>query len=134
MFLQLVFIIIGFALLIWGADLLVSGSSQIAARFGLPDRVIGLTVVAVGTAMPELVVSVVSAVEGHADMAFGNVVGSCIANLLLILGMSEDLFWGADTRFLEAVAANKAAYDTWLEAARGTMRKEAEKRHGKAKR
>ena len=88
MFLQLVFIIIGFALLIWGADLLVSGSSQIAARFGLPDRVIGLTVVAVGTAMPELVVSVVSAVEGHADMAFGNVVGSCIANLLLILGMS----------------------------------------------
>ena len=53
---------------------------------------------------------------------------------VLILGMSEDLFWGADTRFLEAVAANKAAYDTWLEAARGTMRKEAEKRHGKAKR
>ena len=48
--------------------------------------------------------------------------------------MSEDLFWGADTRFLEAVAANKAAYDTWLEAARGTMWKEAEKRHGKAKR
>lgn len=48
--------------------------------------------------------------------------------------MSEDLFWGADTRFLEAVAANKAAYDSWLEAARGTMRREAEKRHGKAKR
>ena len=75
MLLQLVFIIIGFALLIWGADLLVNGSSQIAARVGLPDRVIGLTVVAVGTAMPELVVSVVSAVDG-------------MANLLLILGMS----------------------------------------------
>ena len=88
MLLQLVFIIIGFALLIWGADLLVNGSSQIAARIGLPDRVIGLTVVAVGTAMPELVVSVVSAVDGHADMAFGNVAGSCMANLLLILGMS----------------------------------------------
>ncbi len=88
MLLQLVFIIIGFALLIWGADLLVNGSSQIAARVGLPDRVIGLTVVAVGTAMPELVVSVVSAVDGHADMAFGNVAGSCMANLLLILGMS----------------------------------------------
>ena len=88
MLLQLALIIIGFALLIWGADLLVNGSSQIAARVGLPDRVIGLTVVAVGTAMPELVVSVVSAVDGHADMAFGNVAGSCMANLLLILGMS----------------------------------------------
>lgn len=88
MLLQLTLIVIGFALLIWGADLLVNGSSQIAARFGLPDRVIGLTVVAVGTAMPELVVSVVSAMEGHADMAFGNVAGSCMANLLLILGMS----------------------------------------------
>lgn len=88
MLLQLVLIVIGFALLVWGADLLVNGSSQIAARVGLPDRVIGLTVVAVGTAMPELVVSVVSAVDGHADMAFGNVAGSCMANLLLILGMS----------------------------------------------
>lgn len=88
MLLQLFLIIVGFALLVWGADLLVNGSSQIAARVGLPDRVIGLTVVAVGTAMPELVVSVVSAVDGHADMAFGNVAGSCMANLLLILGMS----------------------------------------------
>lgn len=88
MFLQLFLIIVGFALLVWGADLLVNGSSQIAARVGLPDRVIGLTVVAVGTAMPELVVSVVSAIDGHADMAFGNVAGSCLANLLLILGMS----------------------------------------------
>ncbi len=88
MLLQLLLIIVGFSLLVWGADLLVNGSSQIAARVGLPDRVIGLTVVAVGTAMPELVVSVVSAIDGHADMAFGNVAGSCLANLLLILGMS----------------------------------------------
>lgn len=88
MLFQLIYITIGFALLIIGANLLVDGSSQIAARIGLPDRVIGLTIVAVGTAMPELVVSVASAVEGHADMAFGNVAGSCMANLLLILGMS----------------------------------------------
>lgn len=88
MFIQLALIAVGFALLIVGADLLVNGSSRIAARIGLPDRVIGLTVVAVGTAMPELVVSAVSAAEGHADMAFGNVAGSCMANLLLILGMS----------------------------------------------
>ena len=88
MLLQLILILFGFVLLIGGANMLVDGSSQIAARIGLPDRVIGLTVVAVGTAMPELVVSVVSAVDGHADMAFGNVAGSCMANLLLILGMS----------------------------------------------
>ncbi|MDY2777129.1 MAG: calcium/sodium antiporter [Collinsella sp.] len=88
MILQLIFIAVGFALLIGGANLLVDGASQIAQRIGLPDRVIGLTIVAVGTAMPELVVSVASAVEGHADIAFGNVAGSCIANLLLILGMS----------------------------------------------
>lgn len=88
MLLQLALIVVGFALLIVGADQLVNGSSRIAARIGLPDRVIGLTVVAVGTAMPELVVSAVSAAEGHADMAFGNVAGSCMANLLLILGMS----------------------------------------------
>ena len=84
MLLQLFLIIVGFALLVWGADLLVNGSSQIAARVGLPDRVIGLTVVAVGTAMPELVVSVVSAVDGHADMRSA----MSPANLLLILGMS----------------------------------------------
>lgn len=87
MLLQLFLIIVGFALLVWGADLLVNGSSQIAARVGLPDRVIGLTVVAVGTAMPELVVSVVSAIDGHADMAFGNVVGSNITNVLLVMGV-----------------------------------------------
>lgn len=88
MLLDLTFIVFGFLLLILGANLLVDGSVSIARRLGLPDRVTGLTVVAVGTAAPELVVSITSAIEGHADMAFGNVAGSCLANLLLILGLS----------------------------------------------
>ena len=88
MLLSLALIIVGFALLIGGANLLVDGASDIARRFGLPERVVGLTIVAIGTSLPELVVSIASAMEGHADMAFGNVVGSCMANLLLILGLT----------------------------------------------
>lgn len=88
MLLFLLLIVIGFALLVGGANLLVDGACRLAARFGMPERVAGLTVVAIGTSLPELVVSVTSAVGGHADMAFGNVVGSCLANLLLILGLS----------------------------------------------
>ena len=86
--LSLLVIAIGFALLVFGANFLVDGACSIARRLGVPDRVAGLTIVAVGTSLPELVVSVTSAVGGHADMAFGNVVGSCLANLLLILGLS----------------------------------------------
>ena len=88
MLLSLIFIALGFALLIFGANWLVDGACSIAARLGVPERVAGLTIVAIGTSLPELVVSVTSAVAGHADMAFGNVVGSCLANLLLILGLS----------------------------------------------
>ncbi|HIZ45452.1 MAG TPA: calcium/sodium antiporter [Candidatus Olsenella pullistercoris] len=88
MLLNLLIIVVGFGLLVGGANLLVDGACRLAARFGMPERVAGLTVVAIGTSLPELVVSVTSAVAGHADMAFGNVVGSCLANLLLILGLS----------------------------------------------
>lgn len=88
MLLSLALIVLGFALLIGGANLLVDGASDIARRFGLPERVVGLTIVAIGTSLPELVVGIASAMEGHADMAFGNVVGSCMANLLLILGLT----------------------------------------------
>ena len=88
MLLSFALIIVGFALLIGGANLLVDGASDLASRLGLPDRVVGLTVVAIGTSLPELVVSIAAALEGHADMAYGNVVGSCLANLLLILGLT----------------------------------------------
>lgn len=88
MILNLITVIAGFALLIFGANFLVGGACRVAARLGVPDRVAGLTIVAIGTSLPELVVSVTSAASGHADMAFGNVMGSCLANLLLILGLS----------------------------------------------
>lgn len=91
MLLSLALIVIGFALLIFGANFLVDGACTVARRFGMPDRVAGLTIVAIGTSLPELVVSITSAVAGHADMAFGNVVGSCLANLLLILGLSATI-------------------------------------------
>lgn len=84
---NIIFIIIGFVLLIKGADLLVVGASKIAKKFNIPEIIIGLTVVAIGTSLPELVVSTTSALTGHADMALGNVVGSNIANLFLILGV-----------------------------------------------
>ena len=88
MLLSFLIIVAGLALLTLGADLLVKGSTNIAERFGMPDRIAGLTVCAVGTAMPEVFVSVTSAIDGHAEVAFGNVIGSCMANLLLILGLS----------------------------------------------
>jgi cation:H+ antiporter len=88
MLLTITLLVIGFALLIKGADFLVDGSSSIAKRFGISDLVIGLTVVAFGTSAPELVVNIVSAVQGNPDIAIGNILGSNIANILLILGIT----------------------------------------------
>ena len=87
MILYIVFIIIGFFLLIKGADFLVDGASGLAKKFKIPTIIIGLTIVAIGTSMPELMVSTTAAIEGHSDMSIGNVVGSNIANLFLILGI-----------------------------------------------
>lgn len=86
MILNFVFIIIGFALLIKGADILVNGASDIAKKFHIPELVIGLTIVSIGTSLPELMVSLASALDEHADMAIGNVIGSNISNLFFILG------------------------------------------------
>lgn len=77
---------LGFVLLVKGADFLVDGASGFARRFGIPELIIGLTIVALGTSMPELVVNVVSSLAGNSGIAFGNVVGSNIANLALVLG------------------------------------------------
>lgn len=87
MALEIFLIILGFVLLIKGADLLVDGGSDIAKKFHIPEIVIGLTIVSIGTSMPEFVVSLTSALDGHSDMAIGNIVGSNIANLFLILGL-----------------------------------------------
>lgn len=88
MIVSVTFIILGFFLLINGANFLVDGASNIAKKFHIPDLIIGLTVVSIGTSMPELFVSITSAKEGYSDMAIGNVIGSNISNIFLILGIS----------------------------------------------
>jgi cation:H+ antiporter len=88
MILNILLLLIGFGLLIKGADFLVLGSSALARRFNISELVIGLTIVAFGTSTPELIVNIVSAMKGYNDVAFGNIIGSNIFNLLLILGIS----------------------------------------------
>ncbi len=88
MIVQIVIILIGFMLLVRGADVLVRGASSLALRFGVSALLVGLTVVALGTSMPELVVNVLAALRGTGDIAIGNVVGSNIANIALVLGVS----------------------------------------------
>ena len=84
--------LVGLVLIIKGADWLTDGASAIARRYGIPSLVIGLTIVAFGTSAPELVVSVVSAIEGKTEMAIGNVVGSNIFNTLAIMGTTAIIF------------------------------------------
>ncbi len=83
-----VYLIAGLVLLVAGAEVLVRGAAKLAAQFGIPPLVIGLTVVAFGTSAPETAVSVQSAFNGSGDLAIGNVIGSNIANVLLILGLT----------------------------------------------
>ena len=86
--LQVLLLIGGLALIVFGADWLVDGASGVARRFGLSEFVIGLTIVGMGTSAPEMVVSFIGAFQGNADIAIGNVVGSNIMNTLLILGLT----------------------------------------------
>lgn len=91
MILNLVFFVVGFLMLYYGAHWLVKGSSSLARNLGLTPLVIGLTVVAFGTSAPELVVSVISSIKDKSMIAVGNVVGSNICNIALILGLSAFL-------------------------------------------
>lgn len=86
MILNIVYIIVGIVLVLWGADRLTDGASSLARRLNVPEIIIGLTIVAAGTSAPELFVSLVSALKGTSDLAVGNVVGSNILNTLLIVG------------------------------------------------
>jgi cation:H+ antiporter len=85
---NLVLLVLGFVLLVKGADWFVEGASKLAEKFGIPQIVIGLTIVAMGTSLPEAAVSIASAAKGSADIAIGNVLGSNIMNVLLILGLT----------------------------------------------
>ena len=88
MIVQLLILVAGLALVVWGADALVDGASAIARRFGLSEFIIGLTIVGMGTSAPEMVVSFIGAAQGNADISLGNVVGSNVFNTLLILGLT----------------------------------------------
>lgn len=91
MLISLLLLALGFVLLVKGADWFVDGSSSIAARLGIPQLVIGLTIVAMGTSAPEAAVSVTAALRDSADITIGNVVGSNILNILIILGLAASL-------------------------------------------
>lgn len=88
MAIQLLLLVAGFVMLVKGADLFVDGASGIATKFGIPQLVIGLTIVAMGTSAPEAAVSITAAFGGSADITIGNIVGSNILNILIILGIS----------------------------------------------
>ncbi len=85
---QALWMVAGFVMLIKGADWFVDGAAGIAERFGIPQLVIGLTIVAMGTSAPEAAVSISAALKGNADITIGNIVGSNILNILIILGLT----------------------------------------------
>lgn len=89
MFVSTLLLSLGFLMLVKGADWFVDGASGIAERFGIPQLVIGLTIVAMGTSAPEAAVSITAAIKGNADITIGNIVGSNILNILIILGISS---------------------------------------------
>ena len=104
MMLQAGILIVGFLFLVKGADWFVEGSASIARKFGIPQLIIGLTIVAMGTSMPEAAVSINSALKGNAGITIGNIVGSNILNILIILGI---------TAVITTVAVQKSTI--WIE-------------------
>ena len=87
--LSVVFIVLGIFGLILGGNLIVTGATSIAKMFGIPDRIIGLTIVSIGTSLPELAASIAAVRKNNVDIAVGNVVGSNIFNVFLVLGISS---------------------------------------------
>lgn len=117
MFEFIAFIIIGMILLIKGADFLVEGASNVAKKFHIPEIIIGLTIVSIGTSMPELFVSVTSVLKESSDMAVGNIVGSNIANLMFILGMSamiRPIRFRKQTMFIEIPICLATSIVFWI--------------------
>ena len=89
MFWKTILIVIGFVFLIKGADLLVKSATSIAKKFGLSEMLIGLTVVAIGTSLPEIFITITSSIDEHSDLIIGNAIGSCICNFLLVIGIAS---------------------------------------------
>ena len=104
MIINILLILLGFFLLIKGADFLVDGASNVAKKFHIPEIVIGLTIVAIGTSMPELMVSLNASIKGFSDISLGNVIGSNLVNLLFILGVTaiiSPLLFKRETKLIE---------------------------------
>ena len=89
LFIEILLLILGFVFLIKGADLLVKSATSIAKKSGLSEMLIGLTIVAIGTSLPEVFITVKSAIDGHSDLIIGNALGSCICNFLFVLGVTS---------------------------------------------
>lgn len=92
MWLSILLVVVGLALVVAGANFLTDGASAIARRFNIPQLIIGLTIVAFGTSAPELSVSVISSIEGNGGIAVGNVIGSNIFNVLMVLGVCAVIY------------------------------------------
>ena len=106
-FLNVLLLLLGFVMLVKGADIFVDGSSNVAKIFKIPSIIVGLTVVSMGTSLPELAVSTTAALNGSNEIALSNVVGSNFFNLLVVLGMSAII---AKT----AVPVQKSLFQTLL--------------------
>ena len=129
--LNLVLLVLGFVLLVQGANWLVDGASSLAKRFNIPNIVIGLTIVALGTSSPELVVNALASMEGRSDMVLGNVVGSNIFNILGTLGLAAMIYpltvktnttWiEIPLSLLSAVVVLTMANDVFLDGAESSM-------------
>lgn len=89
MIIQIIFILIGFVFLIKSADFLIKASISIAEKFNLSKMLIGLTIVAIGTSLPEIFITITSSLEEYSDLIIGNSIGSCICNLLLVIGITS---------------------------------------------
>ena len=92
MIVTILMLLLGFALVIGGAEALVRGASSLAKKLKVPEIVIGLTIVAFGTSTPELVVNILSATRGSAGIAFGNIIGSNVFNIMFILGVGALIY------------------------------------------
>lgn len=113
---QILGLVVGMGLIIWGSDVSVDSASQIARIFGMTERFIGLTIVALGTSLPELVTSVMAARKGNADIAVGNIVGSNIFNILFVVGCTVMItpVAFAENFFADGIVAILSAVLLWF--------------------
>ena len=113
---MIVFIIIGGGLIVWGSDVTVDAATKIAKFFHMSDQLIGLTIVALGTSLPELITSVTAAKKGNADIAIGNIVGSNIFNILFVVGTTALItpVVYAQSFFVDSIVAVATMVVLWL--------------------